>query len=78
MTPASSTTKTGHHDIVEILLNRQKSNQALLIWVIFRNVNRFEKYNGQYIIDCFKGYKIVDFGYCFRPGIFFYKEYIKT
>jgi hypothetical protein len=36
-TPASSTTKTGHHDIAEILLkvalNTNKSNQIKFIWI---------------------------------------------
>jgi len=30
-TPASSTTKTGRHDIAEILLKHQKSNKIILV-----------------------------------------------
>jgi hypothetical protein len=34
-TPASSTTKTGRHDIAAILLNTKKSNQSIKITPIF-------------------------------------------
>jgi hypothetical protein len=65
-TPASSTTKTGRHDIAEILLkvplntkNQIKSNQILIVantnvdsLVVFVFLNRFKTYWVFFVVKC--------------------------
>ena len=65
-TPASSTTKTGRHDIAEILLkvalstkNQIKSNEILIVadtnvnsLVVFVFLNRFKTYWVFFVVKC--------------------------
>jgi hypothetical protein len=59
-TPASSTTKTGHHDITEILLKvalntiNQSTNQSFL-----KKINR-KKYNLSKIIKSFVAFFLIN------------------
>jgi hypothetical protein len=47
-TPASSTTKTGHHDIAEILLKVALStiNQSINQWI--KQIQQFKSHNRKY------------------------------
>ena len=54
--PASSTTKTGRHDIAEILLkvalNKKKPNQNLITWFTEIAIYLLFNFNTQYICSC--------------------------
>jgi hypothetical protein len=50
-TPASSTTKTGRHDIAEILLKHQKINQSITHFQLNYNLNYYAA-NGLYLFLC--------------------------
>jgi hypothetical protein len=51
-TLASSTTKTGHHDIAEILLKHNKSNNTMCIYLVLSQQINKCKFTNNLKLDC--------------------------